>query len=569
MAFEFLKRIFGSSKPTEVDTTRQRNVVPVPESVLDRFLVHAPEIYYYDSKTRKTMFVARGKKLSINPADSTKSMMVFMSLFWLQEQARHNRNLFMSIIRRYGQSISITTEAEMHNFLWSYFRNGQSTKDPQLTQFYRRGKSIINFLDTMSAYTLKSTDDFLTDEAIENINSRYGETESMSSIEGMNEEILSKIILRDYQLNIIGDNRVVSSKQDTISSRKQQTSTTSQIECYLLLFSAEWCGPSKRFKKEIIEGGVTNFSYFDVDKDTSLSSKYKINSVPTALLIDKDGNVIKKWVGYDDEDPGQSQFIKFVKSGKYNIKLFPGCKPYHAVPASSTPSKSRPIQKESNIRVPAASLNKPINASPIKKDVDSSIAAFENDNVPYLQNCLFQLVSKLNKPGSGTLITNYPEKDRLCECFSLCLRYDWMNDPDIREVWAENGFYCIIDYLGNNVKSKEDLIAGTLDLFLHIQYSGEALKPKVSEILRKAQMRSEQVFDQSDYVNGAGYLLQQIAYFAALPLKPLATQLFKGEMLSRYHDTINDSQFSPFTASDAFPKAQFIAKIIESILKDM
>ena len=79
----------------------------------------------------------------------------------------------------------------------------------------------------------------------------------------------------------------------------------------------------------------------------------------------------------------------------------------------------------------------------IKPMVDSCIEAFEKGDIASLQNELFQLVSNFNKPGSGRLITGFAEKDRLAECFTLCLQYDWMNDSDIREVWAENGFYCI------------------------------------------------------------------------------------------------------------------------------
>lgn len=89
------------------------------------------------------------------------------------------------------------------------------------------------------------------------------------------------------------------------------------------------------------------------------------------------------------------------------------------------------------------------NESPLVPYVDKAIATFESGNISQLQNELYHFASLLNKPGSGKLITNFPQKDRLCEVFCLCLEYDWMQDSDIREVWAENAFYCIAEYFKN------------------------------------------------------------------------------------------------------------------------
>ena len=82
----------------------------------------------------------------------------------------------------------------------------------------------------------------------------------------------------------------------------------------------------------------------------------------------------------------------------------------------------------------------------LKLYVDKAISTFDSGSVALLQNELFQFASLLNKPGSGMLITRFPQKDRLCEVFNLCLQFDWMNDSDIREVWAENAFFCIAEY---------------------------------------------------------------------------------------------------------------------------
>ena len=331
-------------------------------------------------------------------------------------------------------------------------------------------------------------------------------------------------------------------------------------DAYLLLFSAEWCGPSRRFKQEIINGGITNFSYIDVDQDSDLAEKYKIMSIPTTVLVKTNGEVIKRWNGYDDEDPGQSKFIAEIENCEYNILLYPGVKPYAATKPTTT-VKTNTTPKEDPVSKPSK--------SPIQRDVDLAISAFESGNIQALQNCLFQLVSKLNKPRSGRLITQYPQKDRLCECFSLCLRYDWMNDSDIREVWAENGLYCIISYLVKDAKSPQDRIAGGLDLFLHVLYGYNDLKPKLQDILLKAQSIGEPIFSQTDYAKGCNYLLNQFLFMGATLVKPFASQALNGDNYRRYEEIIKNPSLNSMEIRSIFLKAQFVSRIIESILNDM
>jgi len=66
-------------------------------------------------------------------------------------------------------------------------------------------------------------------------------------------------------------------------------------------FMAEWCGPCKmqdpildEMKKKF-EGKV-EFKKIDVDDNGELADKYKVMAVPT-LVIEKDGNIFKKFVG--------------------------------------------------------------------------------------------------------------------------------------------------------------------------------------------------------------------------------------------------------------------------------
>ena len=94
---------------------------------------------------------------------------------------------------------------------------------------------------------------------------------------------------------------------------------TAKEDAFLLLFSTSWCGPSKLFIKEIREAGIDYYTLIDCDKNEDLPSKYSVRNIPTTILINKKGEVIKRWVGYEDEDPGQTAFVNYIKNCGYNI----------------------------------------------------------------------------------------------------------------------------------------------------------------------------------------------------------------------------------------------------------
>lgn len=563
MTFDFFKKLFGKKPTSNTQVATNSETISVPESVLDRFVLNSPEFFYFDAESGKLIFSAKGKDVKIVENCEIKAGVIILALFWLRDIAKKNRELFNSIILKYAPTTG-TSDKEMHEFLWNYYRTGQTAKLPQLIQFYNRGYGIIHFLDSISKFETVLLDESLAGVSRTKLMERFGNINTRKSVNDIADETLIKLIYLSYHQGEEAENNHNRPQTGTPikSQEKLSKENKSPIDAYLLLFSAEWCGPSKRFKKEIIEGGVTNFSYIDVDSDNELSEKYRILSVPTTILIKTNGDVIQKWTGYDDEDPGQSKFIKEINSGKYNIRLYPGIAPYKVEPAS--PKQTQPVATPKPATAPRA-----VKTSPIKRDVDNSISAFESGNISLLQDRLFQLISQLNKPRSGRLIIEFPEKDRLCECFSLCLRYDWMHDSDIREVWAENGFYCIIDYLSKQAKTPQDRLAGGLDLFLHIQYGKDSLAPKVDDILRKATMRGEPFFDRNDYAKGANYVIKQFQFLGAILIKPFAEKALNGENYNAYLRIINDPTISYIPLRDILLKAQFISRIIESILEDM
>lgn len=556
MAFDFLKKIFGQGNNNSAETKSAPSQTMVSDSVLDRFLIHAKEIFYIDHDTNTLIFALKDGKMTVNNSQLEKASPAMVLLLWLQDIARDNHGLYLSIIERFTSDEPEPSEEAMRDYLWPRFRTGNNAPLAQLRQFYKRGKSIMNFLVHMSSSTGVNILEEISDDEAHDLAIRYGESRNIPSLSGISNSTLAKIILKDLkegkinQRNTVANEKVIQSNE----SRKKKA--------YLLLFSADWCGPSRKFKQEIIQGGITNFSYIDVDKESDLAEKYRIRSVPTTILVDTTGNIIKQWDGYDDEDPGQSQFIKYIRTCGYNISLYPGIKPYEHIPqkakSEGAVSKSAPKQ-----------VSRPMLGSPLDSDVNEAISAFEAGNIETMQNALYHLISKLNKPGSGKLITQYPHKDRLCECFSLCLRYDWMNDSDIREVWAENGFYCIISYLTNDAKTPQDKVAGGLDLFLHVLYGRESLTPKLQDILYKAQMRNEPSFDSLDYSKGCNYVINQFLYLGGSLVQPYAQQALSGKIYGVYEKIMANPALSSIPHSRISLKAQFVSRIIESILNDL
>ena len=211
--------------------------------------------------------------------------------------------------------------------------------------------------------------------------------------------------------------------------------------------------------------------------------------------------------------------------------------------------------------------------SGIKSDVDSIISVFEAGNIPLLQQKLYELYSKFNKPGGGRLITSFPEKDRLCEVFNLCLQYDWIYDSDIREVWSENAFYCIAEYF-KVAQTKQDYFAAALDLFITCSYGKDSLKPKFNDILSKAKMHPihSAFFDEADYNGGADYLIREFAFFSATIISPMVKShpnIISPKLHDDYETAKTNFEFARITPDVILRKMQLISAIIGSILDDM
>jgi len=209
----------------------------------------------------------------------------------------------------------------------------------------------------------------------------------------------------------------------------------------------------------------------------------------------------------------------------------------------------------------------------LKPYVDRAISTFESGDIAQLQNDLYDIASMLNKPGSGRLVTGFSQKDRLCEVFCLCLQYDWMNDSDIREVWAENAFYCISEYF-KSASTQQDYIAASLDLFITCNYGKYALQTKINDILRKAKFHPlhSPIFDDNDYRYGAAYLIREFSFFSATILSRAVRQhpqIISPSLKNAYEQAKTDFEFAGVSPDIILKKMAFISAIIGSILDDM
>jgi thioredoxin-related protein len=73
-----------------------------------------------------------------------------------------------------------------------------------------------------------------------------------------------------------------------------------------------WCSLQKEIyeKPEVInvlkEGFIVSF--VDLSEEKEISKKYKVRSVPSHFILDSEGEVLKKIVGYKDKD----KFLNFI-----------------------------------------------------------------------------------------------------------------------------------------------------------------------------------------------------------------------------------------------------------------
>lgn len=104
---------------------------------------------------------------------------------------------------------------------------------------------------------------------------------------------------------------------DFLSSKKTSDFSSNQKE--LIIFSATWCPPCKKVKKELANSNselskvVSNFetTKYDYDLDRNEFNRYNVSRVPTFVVTDKDGQ--RRMVGIGR---GIKDLIKFLKQNE-------------------------------------------------------------------------------------------------------------------------------------------------------------------------------------------------------------------------------------------------------------
>ena len=86
----------------------------------------------------------------------------------------------------------------------------------------------------------------------------------------------------------------------------------------LIVFSAPaWCGPCRDLERDVIGSKEWNAleceaSVVDFDEDRALAKRRGVKSVPTAILLDSEGNEIARKVGYRGE-PAKVWLAPFIR----------------------------------------------------------------------------------------------------------------------------------------------------------------------------------------------------------------------------------------------------------------
>lgn len=80
----------------------------------------------------------------------------------------------------------------------------------------------------------------------------------------------------------------------------------------VLKFYADWCGPCKGLTQVIKNAGdkvTMEIENVNIDDNIFMAQDYKVRSVPTMVVVDDNGNEIRRKVGGVNEE----QLLEFLK----------------------------------------------------------------------------------------------------------------------------------------------------------------------------------------------------------------------------------------------------------------
>lgn len=72
----------------------------------------------------------------------------------------------------------------------------------------------------------------------------------------------------------------------------------------ILIFTAEWCLPCKKLKKDLSKYAAkfedTTIAIIDIDKYPELANKYQVKTIPRSIFFNAKGEKIKDITGYSN-----------------------------------------------------------------------------------------------------------------------------------------------------------------------------------------------------------------------------------------------------------------------------